>query len=129
MTATEITNVKAALTSLRNKFAPGPPTTPPPPQPPVPLRLFQLYVYLTKAISDVDGLQKSAGGLAEANNAGTFQVDNVCTVAQLPTVPLPALNDEAIVTDSTVATNGGTVVGGGAFRVLVRYDSINWIIV
>jgi len=50
------------------------------------------------------------------------------TVAALPTA-VGKLNQEYIVTDATVATNGGTVVGGGAVRVLVRSDNTNWLIV
>jgi len=49
-------------------------------------------------------------------------------VANLPTA-VGVNNKEYIVIDSTVATNGGTVVGGGAVRVLVRSNNTNWLIV
>ena len=50
------------------------------------------------------------------------------TVAALPTA-VGKLNQEYIVTNASVLTNGTTVAGGGANRVLVRSDNTNWLIV
>lgn len=113
MTASDKTTLVNALTSLKLKYQVG----------------DGINRRIDKLISDLDAIQLGAGGVSSQFFAGTLQVDPVTTVAALPTNPPPVLNDEAIVTDSTVATNGGTVAGGSANRVLVRYNGTNWIIV
>jgi hypothetical protein len=97
-----------------------------------------LPVYLTNAkILDqikqwrdaVDGCAYGNSGQAEEATGRDPGGIMVSLVANLPTAVSAGNGAEAIVTDSTVATNGGTVVGGGAIRVLVRSNGTNWLIV
>lgn len=51
----------------------------------------------------------------------------VSTYANRPASPTEG--DWAIITDSSTATWGATVSGGGANRVLARYNGTNWTVV
>ncbi len=109
MTPAESTALQADLTRIASAFSSD----------------SHVQIYLRGWIAD-----------CKADNLGpstqTASIDPVgmvaTTVALLPTA-VGALNDEYIVTDATVATNGGTVVGGGSTRVLVRSNNTNWLIV
>ncbi len=87
---------------------------------------------ITDAANVTYGATPVGGGAQRVNvkyNGTAWKITpGVYTVATLPVTAI-ATNDEAVVTDATVATNGGTVVGGGSTRVLVRYDGANWKIV
>lgn len=108
MTPAESTALQADLTRLCSAFPAG----------------SNMQIYLRGWIADC-----KANGWSSEQTANVDPVGLIATtVALLPTA-VGALNDEYIVTDSTVATNGGTVVGGGSTRVLVRSNGTNWLIV
>lgn len=112
MTATEKDEITSTLQSYKNALAPGP-----------------LHKLIDKFCDDLTGILYGAGGKSEQLNAGHYQPTLVINANSLPSIPPPLLNDECIVKNATVATNGTTVAGGGSFRVLCRYDGANWIIV
>ena len=103
--------LKAALVAMRSCYSEGADAIP----------------IIDKDISDIDALVNGAGGTSKF--ARTFKVVPTVTAGELPLFPGVKLNDEAVVTDATVLTNATVVVGGGANRVMVRFDGTNWNIV
>ncbi len=111
MTSSDKTTLVTALNLIKVRFNPG----------------FGIRTLINKLISDLDAISLGAGGTTDL--ISSFQVDPVSTVAGLPVNPAPVLNDEAIVTDATAAANGNIVAGGGAVRVMVRWDGAAWRVV
>ena len=113
MTAAARDALKVSLVQLREAFTPT----------------SLMYQYVQNWIDDVSGANADANHAAELTT-GVSAVSCLpeYVVASLPTA-VGVNNKEYIVTDSTVATNAGTVVGGGSTRVLVRSNNANWIIV
>jgi len=109
MLPAESTALQAALTRIGTSF----PST----------SAAALYIrcWINDCKANGQGSTEQTANIAPAGLVAT-------TVALLPTA-VGVLNDEYIVTDSTVATNGGTVAGTGATRVLVRSNNTNWLIV
>ncbi len=89
---------------------------------------------LDKFATAIDGCARGrAGGPTMFVGTGTgtaipFLVGTT-SVANLPAAAAGNTGQEYIVSDATTATNGGTVVGGSTFRVLVRSNGSDWLIV